>query len=134
MQRLVLVTCAFMLTLQVTTAGPLLESAHRAAAACAAAAVQGEQAARENIEAGLWAAGGGLNGLLFIIVPGVPILSHLDTARPPSEALAGVLPEQVACFNSGYRRQAKWRRATASWLGFAAGAAVFLAWYASLDD
>ena len=109
-------------------------SAHRAAKACSVAAVQGDQAARENIEVGLWAAGGGLNGLLLIIVPGVPILSHLDTARPPSEALTGVLPEQVACFNSGYRRQAKWSRATASWLGFAAGAAVFLAWYASLDD
>ena len=116
------------------TAGPLLDSAQRAAAACAVAAAQGEQAAREHIETGLWVSGGVLNGALFIIVPGVPILSHLDNARPPSEALVGVLPEQLECFNSGYRRQAKWRRATAAWIGFAGGAAILLTWLATHDS
>ena len=112
-------------------AGPLLDAALDKAEKCAVAAAQGEQAAREHIEVGLWAAGGGFNGLLMVIAPGVPVLAHLDNARPPQQALVGVLPDQLECFNNGYRRVAKRRRAISAWLGFAGGAAILLVWLAA---
>ena len=38
------------------------------------------------------------------------------------------------CFNNGYRRAAKFRRATSAWIGFAAGTAVLLTWLATHDS
>ena len=111
------------------TAGPLLDAAldatARVAATCAAATAQGEEAALQQVNSGLWSAGRLLNGLFGIIAPGVPVLAHLDTARPPSHALVGVHPNDLECFRNGYRRVAKQERTKAAWLGFAGGAAVF---------
>ena len=120
------------------SAGPLLDSVRRAAQReaerCALASAQGEEAARQNVEAGLWVFGGALNGALFVIVPGIPILSHLDNARPPEQVLVGLSPDLLDCFNNGYRRAAKFRRATSAWIGFAAGTAVLLTWLATHDS
>ena len=120
------------------SAGPLLDSARRAAQReaerCALASAQGEDAARQHVEAGLWAFGGALNGALMVIAPGIPVLAHLDNARPPDQALVGVSAGRLQCFNNGYRRRAKWRRATAAWLGFAGGTAILLTWLATHDS
>ncbi len=117
-------------------AGPLLESALRAAdrivpsepIGCAAA---GEIAANERRRAWQWFAASAANAIY--VIPVVPLFAHADR-EPPAEVLTDVPPADLECFTEAYRARATRRRAVAAWTGWAVSLASLVAYMVVVPD
>ncbi|MCY4027877.1 MAG: hypothetical protein OXH75_16390 [Acidobacteria bacterium] len=117
------------------TAGPILESALRAAdgivpasgqsqpRTCQQIAVMGEQDGRARQGMGGWFAGGLLLSPFF--VPIMPIVAHTTEPVPASDALADLERDDIGCYTTGYVRAAKGKRVRASWIGYGVSIALW---------
>ena len=118
------------------TAGPLLESARRAAdraapafvgagigrpMGCVAANVAGQEAALHVETSGRWLVGG-------LVAPVVaPLLATwVSNPSPPVGIVATWDEADLACFRQGYRARGRAQRATAGWIGTSVGLTVYL--------
>ncbi|MYD71006.1 MAG: hypothetical protein F4W89_09735 [Acidobacteria bacterium] len=119
-------------------AGPIRESAERAAVAaarraivlqdCDVAATQGREDARDAQGRTGWFAGGLILGVIM------PIVAHVSAPQPSANMLSRQDSTTVNCYTAGYSAEAKSRRVTSSWLGTAVWAGVVVAAVAAADD
>lgn len=119
-------------------AGPIRESAERAAVAaarraiefqdCDAAATQGRDDARDAQGRAGWFAGGLLLGVIM------PIVAHVSAPQPSANMLSRQDSTSLNCYSAGYSAEAKSRRVTSSWLGTAVWAGIVVAVVAAADD
>ena len=130
-----IVTLALLLPSGVA-AGPILESARRAAdraapafvgagigqpMGCAAANAAGQEAALVVETSGRWIAGG-------LVAPVVaPLLAAwVSNPSPPAGLVATRDEADLACFQQGYRARGRAQEATAGWVGTSVGLTLYL--------
>ena len=143
MRRTVVIALAIALLPAGATAGPILESAQRAAAriageqlsfsvssgqqpqGCAAANVAGQEAADAREGSTGWLVGG-----MFIPVV-MPVAAMLSNPAPPAALIMNQADEDVACFQDGYRQRARGKKTKAAWIGSGVGIGLFFVAVAS---
>ena len=130
-----IVTLALLLPSGVT-AGPILESARRAAdraapafvgagigqpMGCVAANAAGQEAALHVETSGRWLVGG-------LVAPVVaPLLATwVSNPSPPAGLVATQDEADLACFRQGYRARGRAQRATAGWVGTSVGLTLYM--------
>lgn len=88
--------------------------------------IAGEQAARADVNGGLWFAVGCLGGLIGVII------AYAFELNPPATHLLGKSPEYVAAYTDAYRATAKSTQANRAVTGCVVGCVVSTLLYAML--
>ncbi len=83
--------------------------------------LEGEQAARTNVNGTLWLAVGCLGGLLGVAI------AYIYEPSPLSTMLLGKSPEYVAAYTDSYKMTAKKIQTNKAWTGCIAGTLLYVA-------